>query len=87
MAYISPLTCGGYFPHIAPMDEFLEEVRVYCAATGTKPQRLLRAAIGSSWNQWDRWCSGKSSPTLAVVDRLRKWMADHPPAVESEDAA
>jgi hypothetical protein len=51
------------------------------------PQRVLRAAIGASWGQWDGWKAGKSSPTLRVADRLRRWMADNPPALGAEDAA
>ncbi len=75
-----------FIPILGAMDELIDEVLAYCAVTGDKPQRVLRIAIGASWNQWDRWLDGKSSPTLAVVDRLRRWMADHP-AQDSENAA
>jgi len=69
------------------MEQLITEVEAYCSAVGTTPQRVLRAAIGANWGQWDSWIVGKSSPTMRVVDRLRQWMADHPPTAEREDAA
>lgn len=63
------------------MDKLISEIEAYCLdAGGIKPQRLLRDAIGASWGQWAAWKAGRSSPTMAVVDRLRAYMADHPPA-------
>ncbi len=69
------------------MDQLIEEVEAFCAATGWTPQRVLRAAIGASWGQWEKWKAGTSSPTLIVADRLRAWMEAHRPAGASEDAA
>jgi hypothetical protein len=43
-----------------------------------KPQRLLRDAINAGHGQWAAWTSGRSSPTMKVVDRLRAYMAAHP---------
>lgn len=60
------------------MEQFIAEIEAYCAATGRKPQAVLRAVIGANWGQWDSWKSGKSSPTMAVADRVRGWMADNP---------
>lgn len=78
---------GTMFPIMCSMEQLIAEVEAYCAAAGTSPQRVLRAAIGASWGQWDRWKAGTSSPTMVVADRLRRWMAEHPPAAGQEDAA
>jgi len=69
------------------MEQLIAEVEAYCAAAGTSPQKVLRAAIGANWKQWKSWKAGRSSPTMRVADRLRQWMADHPPAIGREDAA
>lgn len=69
------------------MEQFISEIESYCAAIGCKPQKLLRDALKSSWRQWDEWKSGKSSPTLASVDRLRAHMAANPPGAVAEDAS
>lgn len=61
------------------MEQFIREIEAYCAVAGIKPQRLLRDAVNAQWGQWDGWKSGKSSPTMALVDRLRVYMAEHPP--------
>jgi len=78
---------GYFYPNIAAMDQLIEEVEAFCAVAGWTPQRVLRAAIGASWGQWEKWKAGTSSPTLIVADRLRAWMEAHRPAGASEDAA
>jgi hypothetical protein len=60
------------------MDELISEIEAYCARAGIKPQRLLRDAINAGHGQWAAWMSGRSSPTMKVVDRLRAYMAAHP---------
>lgn len=60
------------------MEKLISEIEAYCDAAGIKPQRLLRDAVGAGWGQWAAWKSGKSSPTLHVVDRLHTHMAEVP---------
>jgi hypothetical protein len=61
------------------MEKLIADITAYAAATGVKPQTVLRAALGSGWSVWDAWVAGTSSPTLASVDRLRAYMAANPP--------
>ncbi|GGW24083.1 hypothetical protein GCM10011452_09380 [Gemmobacter lanyuensis] len=68
------------------MEQFIQEVETYAAAIGRKPQGVLRAAVGASWGSWDNWRSGKASPTMAVADRIRLYMAENPPPAEPEQA-
>lgn len=67
------------------MEQFIREIEAYALATGRKPQSVLRAAVGASWGTWESWVAGKSSPTMAVADRIRAYIADNPP--RTEDAA
>jgi len=69
------------------MEKLISEIETYCAAAGMSPQRLLRAAIDSSWSTWDAWKAGASSPTMKVADRTRAYMAAHPPALPSASPA
>lgn len=62
------------------MEKLISEIEAYCDVADIKPQRLLRDAVGMGWGKWPAWKSGQSSPTMAVVDRLRAYMAAHPPA-------
>ena len=61
------------------MEKLIAEIEAYSAAAGIKPQRLLRDAINAGHGQWADWRARKSSPTMKVVDRLRAYMAAHPP--------
>ena len=67
------------------MEQFIKEIEAYCAASNCKPQKLLRDVLKSSWRIWDEWKSGRSSPTLASVDRLRAHMAKNPPRQPASD--
>jgi len=69
------------------MEKLIAEVAAHAAACGMTPQRVLRAAIGASWGQWDSWRAGQSSPTMRVADRLRRYMAENPPVTTADDAA
>lgn len=62
------------------MEQFIAEIESYAAACGRPPQWVLRRAFNAGWGQWDAWKSGKSSPTMAVADRVRAFMRDNPPA-------
>ena len=61
------------------MEQLIADVETYAARAGVPPQKVLRDAIEAGWGQWDRWKSGRSSPTMRVADRLRAWMAANPP--------
>ena len=67
------------------MEQLIKEITEYASRAGKQPQAILRSAIGASWGQWDDWLSGKSSPTMKNVDRLREWMRDHPAPVAATD--
>ncbi|MEQ8258079.1 MAG: hypothetical protein RH980_18700 [Roseovarius confluentis] len=66
------------------MDQLISEIEAYADAIGRSPQWVLRAAINAGGGEWDSWKAGRSSPTMARVDRLRHYMVSHPVA---EDAA
>jgi hypothetical protein len=68
------------------MEQFITEIEFYTDALGIKPQRLLRDVLNSPWGQWDDWKSGKSSPTLRNVDRLRDHIAANPPVADESPA-
>lgn len=61
------------------MDQFIREIEEFCAAAGIRPERLLRETINAQWGQWARWRDGKSSPTMIVADRIRRFMRENPP--------
>ncbi|MEI4262812.1 hypothetical protein [Roseovarius sp. D0-M9] len=61
------------------MEKLILEIEAYCASAGIKPQKLLRDAVGAGWGQWAAWKANQSSPTMAVVDRVRAHMAEGPP--------
>lgn len=57
------------------MEQLIREIEQQASVLGMTPQSLLRKALGASWSTWSDWASGKSSPTLATVDKLRAWIA------------
>ncbi|OWV40406.1 hypothetical protein [Mameliella alba] len=67
------------------MDQLISEIEAYAGVVDRTPQAVLRAAIGAGWSEWESWKAGRSSPTMARVDRLRAYMAAHPP--KRKDAA
>ncbi|MCW2305033.1 hypothetical protein M2324_003448 [Rhodovulum sulfidophilum] len=69
------------------MEQLIVDIEAYAAAVQKTPQKILRDAIGASWGQWASWKSGKASPTLRVVDRLRAFMAANPAPAKQEDPA
>lgn len=75
---------GEYYPITTRMEQLIADVEAYAASVDRKPQAVLRDAIGAGWKEWESWKAGKSSPTMARVDRLRDYMAENPPR---EDAA
>jgi len=68
------------------MEQLISEIEREASALGMTPQSLLRKALGASWSTWSDWVSGKSSPTLATVDKLRAWIASSR-SVEAEGSA
>lgn len=63
------------------MEQFLSEIEEYASAAGIVPQRVLRLTCRYSWDVWETWKSGASSPTMVNADRIRAWMAANPPLV------
>jgi len=68
------------------MEQLINEIEQAASALGMTPQSLLRKALGASWSTWSDWASGKSSPTLATVDKLRAWIASSQPVDEEGSA-
>jgi hypothetical protein len=62
------------------MEQFITEIERDAAMLGMSPQHLLRKAVGASWKTWADWVVGKSTPTLATVDRIRAWVSRNKPA-------
>jgi hypothetical protein len=65
------------------MEQLINDVEAYAASVRRKPQAVLRDAIGAGWSEWASWKAGRSSPTMARVDRLREYMTDNPPRAEA----
>lgn len=65
---------------LSGMEQLISDITDAAEARGMTPQALLRRSVGASWSLWGDWTSGKSTPTLATVDRIRAWMAANPPA-------
>lgn len=61
------------------MEKLICDIESYAAAVGRKPQTVLRLAVGSGWGIWALWREGSSSPTIAVADRIYRYMAENPP--------
>lgn len=61
------------------MEQFISEIEQYAAAVGRTPQWVLRKAVNISWSQWESWKSGRSSPTMALADRVRAYLRANPP--------
>lgn len=66
------------------MDQLISDIEAYADAIGRSPQWVLRAAINAGGGEWESWKAGRSSPTMARVDRLKEYMAAH---AVTEDAA
>lgn len=82
-----PVDALGKLPHIVAMEQLISEIQTFASAQGVTPQKFLRDVIGASWNTWQKWRDGESTPTMAVADRIRTHIADSKPAKTSEDAA
>lgn len=65
------------------MEKLISDITTYAAAVGRKPQTVIRAATGHGWGVWDAWCAGRSSPTVAMADRIYAYMQANPPAQQS----
>ncbi|WP_421907097.1 hypothetical protein [Mameliella sp.] len=64
------------------MEQLISEIEAYARAVERTPQAVLRTAIDAGGREWESWKSGRSSPTLARVDRLRAYMSSHPPKAD-----
>lgn len=68
------------------MEQLIADIETYAAAAGTTPQAVLRQSIAASGRTWAAWKSRTSGPTLINADRIRAWMAEHPPAPDGAGA-
>lgn len=57
----------------------MTEIREYAAARGILPTTVVQSAECGSGSTWAKWEAG-SSCTLKTADKIRKYMADNPPA-------
>ena len=78
---------GDIVPINGDMEQLIAEIEVAAAVRGMNPRALLKKSISASWSTWDSWLAGKSSPTMASVDRIRAWMADNPATSDDEAVA
>lgn len=79
---------GGFLSYFWGMDKFLEEVRAYAAQCNVQPTTIIQRVGVGGGATWRRWESGAGSPTMRVVDRVRRYIAENPAAEDSaEDAA
>ena len=79
-----PLAFRVKLHHFSVMEEFILEIEAYAAAVDRTPQAVLRSAVSAGWGTWDAWVSRKSSPTMALADRIRDYMKANPPPPQSE---
>ncbi|MCG7625562.1 XRE family transcriptional regulator [Epibacterium sp. Ofav1-8] len=63
----------------------MAEVREYAARVGVKPTTVIQRAKAGGGGTWRKWEEGESSPTLITADRVRRYMAENPPAVMNDD--
>lgn len=49
----------------------MQEIQDYAEAHGIKPATVLQKAAGLSGRTWEQWVSGKSSPTVRTVEKVR----------------
>ena len=72
------MTRWGRVPNNGGMEEFLNEIRAYCARVpGLTPQALVRRFTNDG-KTWTRLESG-GDITLAVAERIREFMSANPP--------
>lgn len=61
------------------MERLINEISTYASARGLSPQRVIREALNAEWGRWERWVAGISNPRADTIDRVRAYMAAHPP--------
>lgn len=61
------------------MEKLISEIEAYAKATGVHPATVLRRSAGYGWGVWHKWTGRKSSPTMESVEKVRTYMAAHPP--------
>lgn len=65
--------------------DLIRDAQGYCSAAGIKLSTLSHYAIGNT-----RWFDDRSAGkpyTVATLDRIRRYMADHPPASKKRAGA
>lgn len=63
------------------MNEFMKMVRDYAASLKIEPSTVAQRAAGVGGGSWSRWEAGTSSPTMAVADRIKAYIAENPAPV------
>lgn len=58
----------------------MADVRAYAAQLGVMPTTIIQRAKAGGGGTWRKWEEGESSPTLLTADRVRRYMAENPPA-------
>lgn len=69
------------------MEQFLADVEVYAAACGVAPTTIVQRAGAGNGVAWAKWKAGTASCSLATADKVRAYMAAHPPLQKQGDAA
>lgn len=64
----------------------MTEIEMYAAAFGIQPTTVVQRAGAVSGKAWSNWLSGGSC-SMRVADRIRKYMADNPPALKQDGEA
>lgn len=60
------------------MEKFILEIEQYAALRGIKPSTVLQKATGLSGTRWPLLKAGRAGLTLATVDKVRRYIAEHP---------
>ncbi|WP_229678548.1 XRE family transcriptional regulator [Neptunicoccus cionae] len=82
------MTDLGIKTYLLDMEEFIREIEAYANAVGKRPGTVVQDAKCGGGRTWARWKLGDSSPTLAIVDRIRAYMSvNQPNSSQKEDAA
>lgn len=69
------------------MEKLIRDIESYAAAVGQSPQSILRRSVGATWRTWSGWRAGRSSPTMALADRVYAYMRDNPPDTAAQSDA
>jgi hypothetical protein len=60
------------------MEKLMSEIREYAKAVNRKPSYIIQKAGKCNGHVWGQWEQGASC-TLKLAERIREWIAEHPP--------